>query len=115
MATYTKLSSGSWRVQVRRKDRYVSETFLRRDDARCWATETERQVDRGETPTKSPLRHLGKCNLAALGRERLIRFGRDGAAQGAGFVSTEIGLEEEEMEISDEGDLIESRTPSFCR
>lgn len=38
MATYTKLSSGSWRVQVRRKGRYVSETFLRRDDARRWAT-----------------------------------------------------------------------------
>ncbi|MEI9421579.1 hypothetical protein O7A70_10415 [Mesorhizobium sp. Cs1299R1N1] len=53
MATYTKLSSGSWRVQVRRKGRYASETFLRRDDARRWATETERQVDHGETPTKS--------------------------------------------------------------
>ncbi|TPJ76674.1 hypothetical protein FJ419_17490 [Mesorhizobium sp. B2-6-2] len=34
MATYTKLSFGSWRVQVRRKGRYASETFLRRDDAR---------------------------------------------------------------------------------
>ncbi|MES0139232.1 site-specific integrase [Mesorhizobium sp. M0016] len=120
MATYTKLSSGSWRVQVRRKGRYVSETFLRRDDARRWATEAERQVDRGETPTKSRIarlktfgelidlhiddmcdvgksprrskaaaldmlqRHLGKCNIAALDRERLIRFGRDRAAQGAG-------------------------------
>jgi len=41
MATYTKLSSGSWRVQVRRKGRYVSETFLRRDDARRWATDAE--------------------------------------------------------------------------
>ena len=120
MATFTKLPSGSWRVQVRRKGRYVSETFLRRDDAWRWATETERQIDRGETPTKSrmarlktfgelidlhiddmcdvgksPLRskaatlavlqrELGKCNMAALDRERLIRFGRDRAAQGAG-------------------------------
>lgn len=112
MATYTKLSSGSWRVQVRRS--YVSETFLRRDDACRWATETERQIDRGETPTKSRIarlktfgeliddlhidhmcdvgksprrskaaalamlqRHLGKCNIAALDRERLIRLGRD--------------------------------------
>lgn len=58
MATYTKLSSGSWRVQVRRKGRYVSETFLRRDDARRWATETERQVDRGEMPTKSRIARL---------------------------------------------------------
>jgi len=52
MATYTKLSSGSWRVQVRRKGRYVSETLLRPDAARRWATGTVCQVDRGETPTK---------------------------------------------------------------
>ena len=58
MATYTKLSSGSWRVQVRRKGRYVSETFLRRDDARRWATDAERQVNRGETPTKSRIARL---------------------------------------------------------
>jgi integrase len=128
MATYTKLSSGSWRVQVRRKGRYVSETFLRREDARRWATETERQVDRGETPTKSRIarlktfgelidlhiddmcnvgksprrskaaalnmlqRHLGKCNIAALDRERLIRFGRDRAAQGAGPMTLGIDI-----------------------
>lgn len=53
MATFTKLPSGSWRVQVRRKDRYVSETFLRREDARRWANEAERQADRGETPVRS--------------------------------------------------------------
>jgi integrase len=58
MATYTKLASGSWRVQVRRKGRYVSETFLRREDARRWATDTERQVDRGETPTSSRIARL---------------------------------------------------------
>ncbi|MGY2995534.1 hypothetical protein [Mesorhizobium sp. URHB0026] len=58
MATYTKLSSGSWRVQVRRKGGYVSETFLRRDDARRWATDAERQADRGETPTKSRIARL---------------------------------------------------------
>ncbi|WP_292109177.1 hypothetical protein [Mesorhizobium sp.] len=128
MATFTKLSSGSWRVQVRRKGRYVSETFLRRDDARRWATETERQVDRGETPTKSRVarlktfgelidlhiddmcdvgksprrskaaaldmlqRHLGKCNIAALDRERLILFGRERAAQGAGPMTLGIDI-----------------------
>ncbi|MDY6922924.1 MAG: site-specific integrase [Pseudomonadota bacterium] len=53
MATYSKLSSGSWRVQVRRKGRYVSETFLKRDDARRWATAAEAKIDRGETPTPS--------------------------------------------------------------
>src|SRR5438445_7783152 len=128
MATYTKLSSGSWRVHVRRKGRYVSETFLRRDDARRWATETERQVDRGETPTKSRIarlkpfgelidlhiddmcdvgksprrskaaaldmlqRHLGKCNIATLDSEWLIRFGRDRTAQGAGPVTLGIDV-----------------------
>jgi integrase len=51
MATYSKLPSGSWRVQVRRKGRYISETFLKRDDARRWATEAEGRIDRGETPT----------------------------------------------------------------
>jgi hypothetical protein len=58
MATYTKLSSGSWRAQVRRKGRYVSETLLRRDDARRWTTDAERQVDRGETPTRSRIARL---------------------------------------------------------
>ncbi len=53
MATFTRLNSGSWRVQVRRKGRYVSETFLRREDARQWATDTERQIDRGETPHRA--------------------------------------------------------------
>jgi hypothetical protein len=33
IATITKLSSGSWRVQVRRKTRTVSETFIRYDHA----------------------------------------------------------------------------------
>jgi hypothetical protein len=34
LATFTKLNSGSWRAQVRRKGKYVNETFLRRKDAR---------------------------------------------------------------------------------
>ena len=33
MASFTKLASGSWRVQVRHKGRYVSESFQRREDA----------------------------------------------------------------------------------
>ena len=58
MATFTRLRSGSWRAQVRRKGRYVSETFLRREDARRWATDAERQADRGETPSPSRLARL---------------------------------------------------------
>ncbi|MCA0013375.1 MULTISPECIES: hypothetical protein [unclassified Mesorhizobium] len=37
-------------------------------------------------------RHLGNCNLAALDRERLIRFGRDRAAQGAGPMTLGIDI-----------------------
>ncbi|MBV8107350.1 MAG: site-specific integrase [Hyphomicrobiales bacterium] len=48
MATFTKLNSGSWRVQVRRKGKYVNETFLRRKDAEEWALDVERRVDRGD-------------------------------------------------------------------
>jgi hypothetical protein len=37
MPTFTKLKSGSWRVQVRRKNEYVANTFVRRRDAEEWA------------------------------------------------------------------------------
>ena len=48
MATFTKLNSGSWRVQVRRKGKYVNDAFVRRKDAEEWAIEVERRIDRGE-------------------------------------------------------------------
>ena len=50
LAAFVKLPSGSWRAVVRRKGRYISETFRRRADASIWALEAERQIDRGETP-----------------------------------------------------------------
>lgn len=53
MTTFTKLESGSWRVQVGRKRRYVSETFLRREDACVWATEIKCVTDQGKTPQGS--------------------------------------------------------------
>lgn len=123
MATFTKLASGSWRVQVRRKGRYISETFQLREDARKWATEAERQVDRGQSPLASRVakmktfgdlidlhlvdlkevgkaigrtkranldllrRDLGSKKMVELDRERIIRFGRDRAAGGAGPVT----------------------------
>jgi integrase len=128
MATFTKLDSGSWRVQVRRKGRYVSETFLRREDARQWATNAERQVDRGESPASSRIarlstfgelidlhiadmkevgkapgrskaatlamlkRQLGSRNMTELDRERLIKFGRKRAAEGAGGVTLSMDI-----------------------
>ena len=45
MATYSKLPSGTWRVQERRKGRYISETSLKRDDARRWG-QRGRMADR---------------------------------------------------------------------
>jgi integrase len=51
MATLTRLPSGSWRAQVRRKGRYVSHTFVRREDAGRWARQQECSIDRGEAPT----------------------------------------------------------------
>ncbi len=39
MAVITKLPSGSWRVQVRRKGSYASNTFKRKADADSWALE----------------------------------------------------------------------------
>jgi len=53
MAAIVKLPSGSWRAQVRRKGRYVTGTFLRQQDAKQWALEVERNIDRGIDP-KSP-------------------------------------------------------------
>lgn len=121
MPTFTKLKSGSWRVQVRRKSEYVANTFVRRRDAEEWAIDVERSIDRG-TPIRrfksqeqprifsdlialhlddlaqvgKPVRRsksmvlralktsLGRVNLKAITREKLIEFGRKRAAQGAG-------------------------------
>jgi integrase len=55
MPVIVKLPSGNWRAQVRRKGRYIGNTFRRRQDADAWALETERNIDRGFDPkTISP-------------------------------------------------------------
>jgi len=46
VATFTPLASGNWRVQVRRKTRYVAETFRRCKDGEERALEMERNIDR---------------------------------------------------------------------
>jgi len=58
MASITKLPSGAYRVQIRRKGRYASETFLRRDDAHRWARQAETRVDQGLAPNKSSVTRL---------------------------------------------------------
>lgn len=51
MASIRKQKSGHWRAQVRRKGRSLSESFLGFEDAKRWAADAERKIDRGETPT----------------------------------------------------------------
>ncbi len=58
MASIRKQKSGSWRVQVRRKGRSVSENFVRHEDAKRWSVDAERQIDRGETPNPSSVGRL---------------------------------------------------------
>jgi len=50
MATILKQKSGRWRVQVRHKGRYLSETFSLRKDAEAWARRVERDLDVGRRP-----------------------------------------------------------------
>lgn len=130
MASILKEKSGTWRVQVRRKGRCLSETFVRYDDAKKWGVDAERQIDRGETPTLSRVgklrtfgdlidlhiadmkevgkpprrskaatlkmlkRRLGTRSMTEIDRERLLTFGRERAAEGAGpmTLSIDIGM-----------------------
>jgi hypothetical protein len=58
VATFTQLASGNWRVQVRRKTRYVAETFRRRKDGEEWALEMERNIDRNGSSKPRALRNI---------------------------------------------------------
>ncbi len=126
MATLFRLPSGRWRVQIRRKGRYISETFLRHQDAEVWAKDNEVRIDQGRKPNargahdprtfgdlidlhlqdvkdvgrtarrskafslEQLKRKLGDIGLRDLDRDRLIRFGRDRAKEGAGKVTLSI-------------------------
>jgi hypothetical protein len=58
MASIGRQESGAWRVQVRRKGRNLSESFVRYEDAKRWGVGAERQIDRGETPSLSRIAKL---------------------------------------------------------
>lgn len=64
MATFVQLPSGNWRVVVRRKSRYASETFRRKADAESWALDMERRIDRGQEVAR--LRPRSLSTLADL-------------------------------------------------
>ncbi len=76
MATFTKLKSGSGRVQIRRKGKYVNETFLRRKDAEEWALNTERRIDRKEPATTRSRDTKLFGDLISLHREDLKEVGK---------------------------------------
>lgn len=44
MATLTKLPSGAWRAQVRRKGRHLSRSFRLKSEAEAWAIQAERAI-----------------------------------------------------------------------
>jgi hypothetical protein len=78
VATITRLKSGSWRVQVRRKGKYVNETFLRRKDAEEWGIDIERRIDRQEPTTTRQSRNVQLFgDLIALHRQDLKEVGKD--------------------------------------
>lgn len=77
MASITKQASGKWRALVRRKGQVISETFIRWDTARQWATEMEALIDSGQTPigkqsrpvtTFAELIDLHLEDMAAIGK-----------------------------------------------
>ena len=77
VATITRLKSGSWRAQVRRKEKYVNETFLRRKDAEEWGIDIERRIDRQEPTTMHKSREVQLFgDLITLHRQDLVSAGR---------------------------------------
>jgi hypothetical protein len=78
MPTFTKLKSGSWRVQVRRKREYVANTFIRRRDAEEWAIEVERSIDRGVPIRRSRYHEPPRifADLIALHLDDLAQVGK---------------------------------------
>jgi integrase len=77
MATFIQLPSGSWRVQVRRKNRDVAETFRRRKDGEEWALDIERNIDRSGSPKpRAALRVRTFGDLIDLHVEDMQEVGR---------------------------------------
>ena len=109
MATFSKLNSGSWRVQVRRKGKYVNETFLRRKDAEEWALEVERRIDRGEPAIARGSRDAKTFgDLIKLHREDLQEVGkRIGRSKGVSLTFLEHRLGRLRIPELDRGRLIQ--------
>jgi hypothetical protein len=109
LATFSKLNSGSWRAQVRRKGKYVNDTFLRRKDAEEWAIEVERRIDRGEPAIARGSRDAKTFgDLIKLHREDLQGVGkRIGRSKGVSLTFLEHRLGRLRIPELDRGWLIQ--------
>lgn len=61
MPSFSKLPSGHWRVQIRRRGRSASKTFRLKTDAERWGLQQELRLESGDTPASSspaPLKNL---------------------------------------------------------
>ena len=78
IASINKLASGKWRVQVRIKGHYLSDSFSLRKDAEMWARRMAREIDLGQKPapkhkdgikTFSDLIDLHIADMKEVGKE----------------------------------------------
>ena len=77
MPVIVKLPSGNWRAQVRRKGKYVSNSFMRRADADAWALETERTIDQGRDPRLvNPLKVRSFSDIIDLHIKDMLEVGK---------------------------------------
>jgi hypothetical protein len=71
------LPSENWRVQIRRKTRYVAETFRRRKDDEEWALKMERNIDRNGSSKPRVVRNARTFgDLIDLHDEEMRRVGK---------------------------------------
>jgi len=103
------MASGNWRVQIRRKGRYVAETFRRRKDGEEWALEMERNIDRGKGPCPSVRLHLRTFgDLIDLREEDMKEIGRPPRrSKAAVLAALKIELGSVKLPALDRGRLIE--------
>lgn len=76
MATFSKLPSGRWRVQIRRGDIYRAATFDKKGDARDWATQIEAQAEQIQKGGLISPKGLKVGHLVEMYREAVPGGGR---------------------------------------
>ncbi|MCP5318906.1 MAG: site-specific integrase [Chromatiaceae bacterium] len=76
MATYSKLPSGRWRVQIRRGDIYRAATFEKKSDARDWSTQIEAQAEQVQKGGLINPKGLKVGHLVEMYREAIPGGGR---------------------------------------